>query len=258
MAICVVCFRVFVVVGAVASVLGQLPLWPYSYQQNLSTFAYVCNYSGYTDVSPNSIISKFGLVCFDWSNAKDLWANQQPMDCEERLVIQAAALKKTNPNARVMVYRNMVKALPWFSSVRQLLEDPMYAGFFLRFNTSSATHVPRCDSSYQPPRCSPFYHDQVQTPQYPNNSKYDGTCLAPCDCGMVPCGEYLFDHRNGSMLRDFLVNDFLLGPTGLGSGVIDGVSLDDGWTTPPTPAQMLAMVARLAGRLKCLPSVQRT
>lgn len=31
----------------------------------------------------------------------------------------------------------------------------------------------------------------------------------------VPCGEYLFDHRNSSM-SDWLVQEFLLGSTGLG------------------------------------------
>ena len=32
------------------------------------------------------------------------------------------------------MYRNLVKALPWFSSVREKLLDPAYAGFFLRFS----------------------------------------------------------------------------------------------------------------------------
>jgi hypothetical protein len=30
-------------------------------------------------------------------------------------------------------------------------------------------------------------------------------------------------HRNGSMLRDFLVNEFVLGPNGLGNPDIDGL-----------------------------------
>ena len=31
------------------------------------------------------------------------------------------------------------------------------------------------------------------------------------------------------MLRSYLVNTYVMGPTGLGSPFIDGVSLDDGW-----------------------------
>ena len=35
------------------------------------------------------------------SNAKALWANSKPMDCEERLITQAAMTKAANPNTRV-------------------------------------------------------------------------------------------------------------------------------------------------------------
>jgi len=45
----------------------------------------------------------------------------------------------------------------------------------------------------------------------------------------VPCGEYLFDHRNDS-LRSFLINEFVLGPTGLGNHDVSGFYFDDGWT----------------------------
>lgn len=39
----------------------------------------------------------------------------------------------------------------------------------------------------------------------PANPNPDGACVSHCDCGAVPCGEYLFDHRNGTQLRDWLV-----------------------------------------------------
>ena len=39
----------------------------------------------------------------------------RPMDAETSLVRQAALLKAANPNQKVGVYRNIVKALPWFS-----------------------------------------------------------------------------------------------------------------------------------------------
>lgn len=56
---------------------------------------------------------------------------------------------------------------------------------------------------------------QVPTPSNPNP---DGACSPPaCDVGSVPIGEYLYDHRNGTMLRDFLINDVILGPNGLGN-----------------------------------------
>ena len=36
---------------------------------------------------------------------------------------QAARNKAQNPTAKVFVYRNIVKALPWYTEVRELLQD---------------------------------------------------------------------------------------------------------------------------------------
>lgn len=143
--------------------------------------------------------------------------------------------KAACPQAKTWVYRNFVKALPWYTSVREKLTNPAYAGFFLKFNPSNSTPyaVPPCDSNYSPPKCSPFYHDQEQTPGHP---KGDGDCGAePCDCGAVPCGEYLFDHRNGSMLQQWLVDEYAGGAaTGLANPNIDGFFIDDGWGSGPS------------------------
>lgn len=177
-----------------------LPSWTPTYQLNKSTFLYVCNYSGYTDVGPTSIVPRFGVVggfmswpgrppnddccdasvcrrplghlatAFDWSNNKGslatdlgVWSNDHPMDSEADLVVQARALKVVNPSAHIFVYRNLVKALPWMGSVRRLLEDPTLAPtLFLGFDPALAQpHSPRCDDSYSPPLCSALYHDQV-------------------------------------------------------------------------------------------------
>ncbi len=43
------------------------------------------------------------------SNAKDQWAAAKPMDCEERLLEQAAMTKALNPDTHTWVYRNLVK-----------------------------------------------------------------------------------------------------------------------------------------------------
>jgi hypothetical protein len=186
-----------------------------------------CNKSGYFDPT---FAAKYGLVDFDWSNAKALWANTKPMDCQERLSQQATSVKSLNVRTRVFVYRNIVKALPWYSSVREKLEDPAYSGFFLKFkdgiNGTYYTSNP-CTGT----KCSEFYHDQDQTPEHPNG---DGSCVDECDCGInIPCGEYIFDHRNGTMLREFLVNEYVM--SSLGHFHVDGVFLDDEWTDSPAP-----------------------
>jgi hypothetical protein len=71
-----------------------------------------------------------------------------------------------------------------------------------------------------------IYHDLEQTPSYP------GLCDSICDCGNnLPCGEYLYDHRNESM-RKWLSNTFILSSannTGLLNKNIDGFFIDDQW-----------------------------
>ena len=67
---------------------------------------------------------------------------------------------------------------------------------------------------------------QDQTPEYPHG---DGSCPGPCDCGAVPCGEYLYDHRAGQPLRDWIVNDFVLGSTGLANANVSGFYFGAAW-----------------------------
>jgi hypothetical protein len=153
---------------------------------SLSTAIEPCNYS--STGFDLDFASKFGYVDWDWSNSKEHWANTQPMSCEETLTQAAEATHARNPHARVFVYRNLVKALPWFSSVREKLDDPSFSGFFLHFGTS-APHVPRCDNITG--KCSVYYHDQLQTPGFNRLNDRDGlnggNCTrGGCDCGANP------------------------------------------------------------------------
>ena len=130
------------------------------------------------------------------------------MTCEEDLLTQvqlsaADAALSGNPGQRYYVYRNSIKALSWFSSVRKLLVDPAYAKWFLPFSATppingSRYYSPPCDSNYNPPLCSALYHDQTQSPAFP---KGDGDCAAPaCDTGAVPSGEYVRERALLSLL----------------------------------------------------------
>ena len=117
--------------------------------------------------------AQFGIASYDWSNAKAQWAAQKPMDCEERLLEQAMMTKKLNADSNVFVYRNLVKALPWFKTVREKLDDPNYSGFFLKFadqpTVNDTYHVPNC-APENASKCSVFYHDQEQTPEVLQNA----------------------------------------------------------------------------------------
>lgn len=219
----------------------QNPPWPPTYDMKASLITMQVNGTGLSSPVRGS---DFGIVSYDWSNMKAVWAATKPMNCEELLEQQARATKATmrerygNQHTihHVFVYRNLVKALPWFSTVRQKLLDPHYEGFFLKFDATRARdnyHVPPC-AAENATKCSRFYHDQLQTPQVPtsHNPHPDGRCVEYCDCGEpdLPCGEYLFDHRNGTMLREWLVEEVVLGAIRLdGGGVVEGLFIDDFW-----------------------------
>lgn len=206
----------------------QNPPWGPSFNLNQSLISMMCNSSGVYDPV---LASKFGIASFDWSNQKSTWAAAKPMTDEELLVSQARLVKAQNGAGRIFTYFNIVKALPWMSSVREKLQDPDYSGFFLKFDPTVIPHVPACDDVTGV--CSVFYHDQLQSPSIAGPGRHpDGVCEGYCDCGVgVPCGEYLFDHRNGTMLQDFLIS-ILTGPTFLGldgGGTISGMFIDDFW-----------------------------
>ena len=93
-----------------AAVVAVVPPWPATYNLSRSTFLMPCNYTGF--FNPVSA-AQYGIVDFDWSNAKAEWTKQHPMDCEERLVEQAKLIKAINPDTKIYIYRNLVKALPW-------------------------------------------------------------------------------------------------------------------------------------------------
>eukprot|EP00759_Apiculatamorpha_spiralis_P046574 PhF_6_TR42883/c0_g1_i2/m.64969 len=209
---------------------AQVPTYPPTYQMNLSTIIMPCNYSGYTDPSTTT---GWALIDFDWSNAKSIWAANKPMDCAEQLYKQVLMTTKASPQTHVWVYRNSIKALPWYTSVRKKLTDPAYAVWHLPFGNQTI-HVPRCDTNYNPPLCSDLYHDQSQTPGYPSG---DGTCSAPaCDVGTIPVGEYIWDPRawnvsvNGQTFGEWFINDYLFDATGGGSDLISGFFFDDYWS----------------------------
>lgn len=48
---------------------------------------------------------------YDWSNAKQDWVNESPMDCDAKLLEQAARNKAQVPTAKVFIYRNLVLAM---------------------------------------------------------------------------------------------------------------------------------------------------
>eukprot|EP00039_Didymoeca_costata_P002169 m.57998 g.57998 ORF g.57998 m.57998 type:complete len:517 (-) comp11147_c0_seq1:29-1579(-) len=226
-----------------------VPKWTPTYNMSESTVLMPCNYSGLYDFEAYPALGKFGLVDYDWSNAKLLWDNQSPMDCDGMLVEQASRNKAVNPRAKVFVYRNIVKALPWYTEVRVMLQNISMWGFFLPYEgcrTPAGEYICKNNITGEIDASSNLYHDEEQTPGWTGGGDGgpDGVCHNDtkgntgkgCDCGAgVSCGEYLWDHRNGSMLTKWFTEEYIGGSTyGLGNENVDGFYLDDHWTDRPS------------------------
>ena len=194
--------------------------------------------SGGTGLNLSNMIG-YGIIDIDQGNLEDVWAKGHPMDVEELLLKQAQELAIFDPEVKTMVYRNRVKAEPFFNSIRPKLEDPAYSAWFLHFSSTpplpnGTWNSPKCDENYSPPLCSDLYH----FPGGPSLSGDPGNppCDPPhCDCGgIVPCASYVYDWRNAHLvinnqsLIQWWINDVLFGPTAMGSpnGVVKGLFLD--------------------------------
>jgi hypothetical protein len=130
------------------------------------------------------------------------------MNSEELITVQAESVYAADPGVpgyapRVWAYRNTIKALNWYTSVREKLDDPAYSSWFVKFqgfsdspypggaglSVNGTFHVPVCDwynNGTNAPRCSGFYHDQEQVCTFKlgcvifgGSLCADGRCAAP-------------------------------------------------------------------------------
>ena len=142
----------------------RVPTWPATWQMNASTIIMPCNYTGY---QVPKTVADWGITDFDWSNNLAGWSSSTPMDNDERQLIQVKMIKEdplTPKYKKVWIYRNSVYAYPWFSSVRRILDDPNYSAWFLKFNGTGPWTSPNCDKNYDPPKCTQYFHTQMDTP----------------------------------------------------------------------------------------------
>ena len=103
-----------------------------------STVLYGCNSTGPHNVDE---AAAYGVMAYDWSHAKIEWVNNRPMNDDELLLQQAERVLARDPGIegeqpRVWLYRNKIKALNWIGQVREKLDDPAYADWFVPFNSS--------------------------------------------------------------------------------------------------------------------------
>jgi hypothetical protein len=213
---------------ALAMAVAQVPNRTATYMMNISTIIMPCNNSGFTDPASTK---GWGVVDFDWSNAKAIWAKEKPMNDEELLFQQVQMTTSATKDATVWVYRCSVYAYPWYTSVRTILDDPAYSDWFVKFKKDGPWNQPKCDNNYSPPKCSDYFHMQEQSPGFPHG---DGNCAAPaCDCGVMPCGFYLWNHSSttvvkGQTFQDWFIHTYMFNEVG-SSDLVSGFFWDDVW-----------------------------
>jgi hypothetical protein len=84
-----------------------LPTWTPTWHMRNSTVLYTCNNTGMHNVTA---ANQYGVVVYDWSNAKAIWANAHPMSSEELITAQAEMVYAADPGLpgyapRVWAYR---------------------------------------------------------------------------------------------------------------------------------------------------------
>ena len=147
----------------------------------------------------------------------------------------SAAAARVRPPSPLPSYAP-AQAYPWYTTVRRILDDPMYAPWFIMFSQTGPWTSPKCDNFYSPPLCTEFFHTQMDTPR-PDTHGY-GRCSPPagrgCDCGTKPCGFYVFNHSstaviNGQTFREWFIDSYVLDSIGMDADV-SGFFFDDFWS----------------------------
>ena len=184
-----------------------LPPWPATYNLTMSTMTQTCfgptGKTGPTDPkgaalnnATGAFLRKWGIIALDFESREALWSRHSPKDADVMMLEQVKQMKRIAPQTRFWIYRNLVQAYSNFVELRAKLEDPQYAGWFVHFGAhNNESLTPRC--AYNPrvghQLCTDLFHTSLAWTA-------DGH-----DCGdVIPCGDYVFDHRNAS-LRTWLI-----------------------------------------------------
>jgi hypothetical protein len=90
---------------------------------------------------------------------------------------------------------------------------------------------PNCDVNYSPPKCTKYFHTQMDTPRPKGRGSGYGMCFTQnnetgCDCGTKPCGFYVFNHSstaviNGQTFQRWFIVSYMFNEVG-GSKLVDG------------------------------------
>eukprot|EP00039_Didymoeca_costata_P026535 m.16103 g.16103 ORF g.16103 m.16103 type:complete len:461 (+) comp5584_c0_seq2:76-1458(+) len=210
-----------------------LPPWEPTYNLTKSTMTQTC--FGPARISPvgpltnesGAFMRSWGIITIDFESQEEIWGHHPGgKNSDEMMVAEAVKAKSIAPETQVYIYRNLAQAYANFVELREKLEDPSYSDWWIPFGPNST--MPRCELN---PRlnktlCSDYFHTKL------------GWTENGHDCGdVLPCGDYVFNHRNQS-LRKWIVETHMLGKMGIGHPAVDGFLIDDWYTKYPCTDQI--------------------
>ena len=116
------------------------PSWPPSYAMNASVYSGYLNadYHGLAEPAKAAAIARHGLITLSWM--QDICHNSRnttPPSCryahaDDSLRRQAAALKRLNPGARVLIYRNCALGLSPYGESCAKMYGEQWQSWWLR------------------------------------------------------------------------------------------------------------------------------
>ena len=121
------------------------------------------------------------------------------------------------------------------SVVREKLDDPRFAGFFLQYKNGTNGATKNSSDYAQNPCAGPPSENTTKCSKFWPQLLGEPVCPAgKCDCGDAPCAMYSFTHRNQSFAKWF-VSEYVMGKLGMGDKNQDGMYgplLSSAATTP--------------------------
>ena len=130
-----------------------LPSWQPTYNLTQSTMTQLCfgpfGNAPKLDAQTGAFLKQWGVVALDFESQENTWAHHSPKDADLMMIEQAAAIKAMAPETQVWVYRNLVQPYSNFVQLREKIEDPQFAGWFVHFDnaTNDEALTPRCETN---------------------------------------------------------------------------------------------------------------
>lgn len=166
------------------------PTWSPTWALNLSTVtqSQAGPHGSYVDAAAGAA---WGVVTFDWADARSIWQNVHPHTGEAALTEQCRRIKALGTGTKCMVYRQNELAVQWDKSCR-LAMTPSNGGMFLGFKTKKLCEAaPPCNVVRMKVAPGPYCAD------FPWLDSPEGACRRTCSLPVGVTSQAAFHQNSG-------------------------------------------------------------